>query len=262
MRLLRLSLVLAASALQWACADDARTETAAAHARDSALSHDLAIAGYGSAAVLPRGRDTSASTRVPPMVERGASSVATQDSSTPAMTESAGSLATADPADAPSAASASARNASNASAPSAEGYVGPSCASPAPDDQQRCLRGYLARSDLGLDRRYQAMIRTLRLEAGTNIGDPDPLIVKRLRATQRAWLVFRDDACRKRTAASEGPLWAPVRAECLAEYSVQREREFDDALAERQSKVTKSTPTKPKAAKQTKRTSAKRRSRR
>jgi uncharacterized protein YecT (DUF1311 family) len=257
-----MSLMLAASTLQWACVDDAGTETAAARARDSALAHDLAIAGYDTAAVISRGRDTSASTRVPPMVQRGGSSAATEDSSTPTVTQSAGDLATADPADAPSAAPTSARNASNAAAASAEGYVGPSCASPAPDDQQRCLRGYLARSDLGLDRRYQAMIRTLRLEAGTNIGDPDPAIVKRLRTTQRAWLVFRDDACRKRTAASEGPLWAPVRAQCLAEYSAQREREFDDALAERQSKLTKSTPTKSKVTKQTKRTSTKRRSRR
>ena len=257
-----MSLVLAASTLQWACVDDAGTETAAARARDSALSHDLAIAGYDTTAVLSRGRDTGASTRVPPMVQRGGSSAATEDSSTPTVTQSGGDLVTSDAVGAPSAASASARNASNASAASAEGYVGPSCASPAPDDQQRCLRGYLARSDLGLDRRYQVMIRTLRLEAGTNIGDPDPPIVKRLRTTQRAWLVFRDDACRKRPAASEGPLWAPVRAQCLAEYSAQREQEFDDALAERQSKVTKSTPTKSKAAKQTKRTSAKRRSRR
>ncbi len=224
-----MSLVLAASALQWACVDDARTETAAALSRDSALTHDLAIAGY----------DT-----------------------TPTVTESGGDLATVHPADVPSGASTSARNASIAAAPSAEGYVGPSCASPAPDDQQRCLRGYLARSDLGLDRSYQAMVRTLRLEAGTNIGDPDPPIVQRLRATQRAWLAFRDDACRKRTSAREGPLWAPVRAQCLAEYSAQREREFQDALADRKSKVTTTTPSKPKASKQTRRTSSKRRSRR
>jgi hypothetical protein len=106
------------------------------------------------------------------------------------------------------------------------------------------------------------MIRTLRLEAGTNIGDPDPPIVQRLRTTQRNWLVFRDDACRKRTSASEGPLWAPVRAQCLAEYSALREREFQDALADRKSTVARTTPSKTKTSKQTKRTSSKRRSRR
>ena len=57
MRPLRMSLVLVASAAQWACADDeARTETAAANARDSALVHDLVLAGYDSAVVLPAGR--------------------------------------------------------------------------------------------------------------------------------------------------------------------------------------------------------------
>jgi hypothetical protein len=53
------------------------------------------------------------------------------------------------------------RNASNvasAGSSSAEGYIGPSCASPARDDQQRCLMGYLAKSDLVLDRYYQALI--------------------------------------------------------------------------------------------------------
>jgi len=261
MRPLRMSLVLAASALQWACADDARTESAAAHARDSALSHDLAIAGYDTA-TLARDRDTSARSAVPPMVERGGSGVAAEDSSNRTVTESTGDIAAVDLANAQSGAAPSARNASTATTPSAEGYVGPSCASPAPEDQQRCLRGYLARSDLGLDRSYQAMIRTLRLEAGTNIGDPDPPIVRRLRTSQRAWLVFRDDACRRYTSANEGPLWAPVRAQCLAEYSAQREREFQDALADRKSKVASAAPSKPKASKPATRTTSKRRSRR
>jgi len=56
MRPLRISLVLAASAAQWACVDEARTETAAAHARDSALVHDLVLAGYDSDAIRPSGR--------------------------------------------------------------------------------------------------------------------------------------------------------------------------------------------------------------
>ena len=48
--------MLVALAAQWACAnDEARTETAAANARDSALVHDLVLAGYDSAVVLPAG---------------------------------------------------------------------------------------------------------------------------------------------------------------------------------------------------------------
>jgi len=54
-----------------------------------------------------------------------------------------------------------------------------------------------------------------------------------------------------------------VRARCLEEYSALRQREFDDALAKRKAAAAKSTPTKPKAKKQTKRTTrAKRHSRR
>jgi hypothetical protein len=62
---------------------------------------------------------------------------------------------------------------------------------------------------------------------------PEPESVQRLRAAQRSWLVFRDDECRKRTHAREGPLWAPVRAQCLAEYSARRAQELQDALAKR-----------------------------
>ncbi|HKH92098.1 MAG TPA: lysozyme inhibitor LprI family protein, partial [Gemmatimonadaceae bacterium] len=57
--------------------------------------------------------------------------------------------------------------------------------------------------------------------------------VQRLRAAQRSWLVYRDDECRKRTRPREGPLWAPIRAQCLAEYSALRLRELEDALAKR-----------------------------
>ena len=57
--------------------------------------------------------------------------------------------------------------------------------------------------------------------------------MQRLRAAQRSWLVYRDEECRKRTRAEEGPLWAPVRAKCLAEYSELRTRELNDALASR-----------------------------
>jgi len=241
-----MSLVLVALAAQWACAnDEARTETAAANARDSALVHDLVLAGYDSAVVLPAGGRYFGA----PM------------SGNPTVTESPGELATNTPN--PSAAPASTPDAKAAS--SAESYVGPSCASPAAEDQRRCLDGYLARSDARLNESYQALITQLKSETRKRSGTSEPATVQRLRTTQRNWVAYRDDECRKRTAGSEGALWAPVRARCLEEYSAMREREFDDALAKRKASAAKSTASaakrtaaKPKAAKRTKRTKPKR----
>jgi uncharacterized protein YecT (DUF1311 family) len=140
------------------------------------------------------------------------------------------------------------------SAPSsAEGYIGPSCASPAPADQRRCLLGYLERPDAQLDRNYQALISHLKSEAATRRGAAEPLTVQRLRSAQRSWLVYRDDECRKRTVEQEGPLWAPVRAKCLAEYSALRSRELEDALAKRTTVSSRPAPPKSSKASRSKR---------
>jgi uncharacterized protein YecT (DUF1311 family) len=236
-----MSLVLVASAAQWACADDeARTETVAANARDSALVHDLVLAGYDSAVVLPAGRYFGA-----PMAGN------------PTVTESPGELASNTP-------STSSTPAAKVT-PSGDSYISPSCASPAPEDQKRCLDGYLAKSDAQLNKSYQALITQLKSESGKRSGTTEPATVQRLRTTQRNWVAYRDDECRKRTAASEGALWAPVRARCLEEYSAMREREFDDALAKRKATAAKSTataakstPAKSKATKRTRRAKPKR----
>jgi uncharacterized protein YecT (DUF1311 family) len=225
MRPLRVSLALATALVQLAaCDDDTSAETAKARSRDSSLARDLELAGDTAAAArISAGRDTSAITDSPGMLDAsGPSSPARPDA---------------------------ARNASDASgavAPSAEGYVGPSCASPAREDQQRCLLGYLAKSDEILDRNYQALITRLKSETGTRAGAPEPASVTRLRNAQRAWLVYRDDECRKRTIALEGPLWAPVRAKCLAEYSALRARELEDALAKRKALAPREQPAKSK----------------
>ncbi len=89
------------------------------------------------------------------------------------------------------------------------------CSSPAAPDQRRCLMQYLARSDASLNRTYQRLV-----------GQLGPAEEERLRTAQRAWLVYRDTECRRKTRSSEGALWAPVRARCLAEYSAAREREL------------------------------------
>jgi uncharacterized protein YecT (DUF1311 family) len=106
--------------------------------------------------------------------------------------------------------------------------------------------GYLAKSDVLLDRYYQALILRLKAEAGARTGAAEPPSVQRLRTAQRAWLVYRDDECRKRTREREGPLWAPVRAQCLAEYSALRAHELENALAKRKALAPREQPAKSK----------------
>ena len=213
MRPLRVSIGIATSLLAMsACDDRLRVESGTTRVHDSSLARDLEIAQGGRGVGTSDGRDSGQVTASPGMLDSS-----DETGALPAPEES------------------STRNASNptASAPSAEGYIGPSCASPALDDQRRCLLGYLARSDAQLDRNYQALIGQLKSEARTPKSAPEPAAVQRLRTAQRSWLVYRDDECRKRTSAEEGPLWAPVRARCLAEYSALRSRELEDALAKR-----------------------------
>jgi uncharacterized protein YecT (DUF1311 family) len=111
------------------------------------------------------------------------------------------------------------------------GSEGP-CASPASADQRRCLMLHLARSDEALDRTYQALISTMKREAGTPAGAKEPESVQQLRVAQRAWLVYRDTECRRRNRGKEGPLWAPMRAQCLGEFSGTRQEELAKALRE------------------------------
>jgi uncharacterized protein YecT (DUF1311 family) len=197
MRPLFLSIVLATTVYPLAACDDGtpQTESMAARARDSALASDLRLARGEDAPVAARAVSNDAGLTV---------------------TESPGSIAPA--------------SAATPAPVSGEGYLGPSCASPALPDQRRCLMTYLARSDVTLDRNYQALITALKREAGGKSGDREPATVVRLRTAQRNWLVYRDDECRRRNAGTEGPLWAPTRAKCLAEYSDQRSKEFVNAL--------------------------------
>lgn len=132
-------------------------------------------------------------------------------------------------------------------APSADAYVVPSCASPTADDQQRCLAAYLAESDLLLDRYYQALILRLKSEADASSSSDEPPAVQRLRSAQRAWVVYRDERCRERTRQGEGPLWAPVRAPCLAEYSMRRAEELADVLAKRKAHAPREPQARPRS---------------
>lgn len=89
---------------------------------------------------------------------------------------------------------------------------------------------HLARSDAGLDRTYQSLIAELKRRSDTAGGGEPPSVLE-LRTAQRAWLVYRDTECRRRNRGQEGPLWAPVRAQCLGEFSGRREGELRDQLA-------------------------------
>lgn len=245
MRTLRASFVIASLVVLAAgCDEGIRTETVGARARDSALARDLEIAGAGDSSVnVGPKRDSSAVIESTGSLD---STEASPESSATRPTRVASDLATPP----------------STSTPSADGFIGPSCASPAADDQQRCLLGYLARSDAQLDRSYQSLISRLKTEAGAGSKSAEPAVIQRLRTAQRQWLVYRDDECRKRTRPREGPLWAPVRAACLAEYSALRARELDDALAKRKTVAAKSEPAKTKRPSASKSTRSRRRSRR
>lgn len=103
------------------------------------------------------------------------------------------------------------------------------CASPALDDQRACLVTLLADHDAPVNSAYSARIDRLRREAGARPGDPDPPSVRELREVQIRWLIFRDRECRRRTAATEGTLWAPPRADCLGLFSTARAWELGQA---------------------------------
>jgi uncharacterized protein YecT (DUF1311 family) len=260
MRPLCLSIVVVTSALQLAACGDTgvQEETAAAMARDSSLAHDLKLASADTApfsdaadvAVAPRSDTTVRMVDSIPK-SRSSSARVVSNSSNTTVTESPGSLGTPVPV-------------SKSARASVDSFAGPSCASPAMPDQRRCLLTYLSRSDVTLDRNYQALIAALKREAGPTPAGREPATVLRLRTAQRNWLVYRDDECRRRNEGKEGPLWAPTRAECLAEYSGQRAQELANALAARSTHASNTTTpsasntTTPSASKSTKPKSTKR----
>src|SRR5215207_6335024 len=166
MRLLRVSIGLTLSLVTLSgCEDGIRAKIRSSRTRDSSLARDLEIAQRRTSATRTSdGRDSGRVTASPGMID--------------STTDTTGAASPLD---------SSARTASNVSAatPSADGYIGPSCASPALDDQRRCLLGYLARSDANLDRNYQALIGQLKKEASTRKGAPEPPAGQRLRTAQR-----------------------------------------------------------------------------
>ena len=105
------------------------------------------------------------------------------------------------------------------------------CGSAALADQRACLAAHIERSDASLNQTYGDVIVALRQRASSAPGDPDPPEVQRLRSVQRSWVARRDAECRRRGRGREGRLWATPRAQCLEEYTAERNRELSAMLA-------------------------------
>ena len=113
-------------------------------------------------------------------------------------------------------------------APAPTRRAGNPCNSPTQADQEACVRTTLASADTRMNRIYRALITEMRRQEGVKPGQGDPASVERLRAAQRAWLVYRDTECRRRGKGTEGRLWARPRVACLGEFSAQRANELAD----------------------------------
>lgn len=100
---------------------------------------------------------------------------------------------------------------------------GDPCDSPAADDQRTCLNRSIARSDANLNRVYGELTSQARLSGGSELEE-------RFRVRQRAWIITRDEECRRQTRSQEGELWARIRARCLGDYSARRTAELQASL--------------------------------
>ena len=93
------------------------------------------------------------------------------------------------------------------------------CRSSANADQRRCLMGLIYRSDVALQRNYDALIVALRRRAG---GAADPPTVRALRAEQRAWVDARDRECAREVPLARAAHWGVARAPCFSGFSQRR----------------------------------------
>jgi uncharacterized protein YecT (DUF1311 family) len=115
-----------------------------------------------------------------------------------------------------------------ASGPTRRGTA--ACSSPLKADQEECVKAILPAADKRLNGIYRALVTEMRLQEGAR-GAAEPASVERLRISQRAWLVYRDNQCRKRGRGKEGALWARPRVRCLAEFSTRRANELADQFS-------------------------------
>ncbi len=98
------------------------------------------------------------------------------------------------------------------------------CASPKFSDQNSCLRREIASNDARLAHVYNSYLARLR-SAPASRGGGSPAVEK-LRISEKAWLAYRVQECRRRNWGKEGTLWAPRRAECMKEMAATRTDEL------------------------------------
>ncbi len=218
-----------------ACDSGAPSKTPDDIAADSALASDLALANRDTTLV-----DSIGEYRPPDAAERDTAKI-TIDADISIASGAAGAVkpepvvtkpapVAAKPAPvlppAPASAPAPAEKPVAASGPTRTGAA--ACNSPIPADQRECVRATLPTVDIRLNRIYRALITETRRQEGVPNGGKDPASVERLRVAQRAWLVYRDNECRKRGRGKEGALWARPRVRCLGEFSLRRANELAD----------------------------------
>lgn len=116
-----------------------------------------------------------------------------------------------------------------ASGPTRRGSA--ACSSPLKADQEECVRAILPVADGKLNRIYRALVTEMRRQEGVRGNGADPASVERLRVSQRSWLVYRDNQCRRRGRGKEGALWARPRVRCLSEFSTRRANELADQFS-------------------------------
>lgn len=116
-----------------------------------------------------------------------------------------------------------------ASGPTRRGTA--ACGSPLKADQEECVRAILPAADKRLNGIYRALVTEMRRQEGVRGNGADPASVERLRVSQRSWLVYRDNQCRRRGRGKEGALWARPRVRCLGEFSIRRANELADQFS-------------------------------
>ena len=213
-----------------ACDGGSPSRTPDEIAADSALASDLALANRDTLVV-----DSIGAYRAPDAAERDAgidtaiaSIEADARTTTPAPTAPAAPAPVAVAPPAAPRASAPAAAPKTPARPAARLTGTRACGSPLAENQSECVRVSLAATDMRLNRIYRALITEMRRQEKVAPGAKDPPSVARLRVSQRSWLVYRDNECRRRGRGKEGALWARPRVRCLGEFSVRRANELAD----------------------------------
>ena len=220
----RAMLLAAALLVSTACDGGSPSRTPDDIAADSALAADLALANRDTLVV-----DSIGAYRSPDAAERGTLPDDTLDTalSLPLPPPAAPTPVASQPA--PQSATPPARPpvlSTRAAVPRLTGTR--ACSSPSPANQSECVKVTLAATDMRLNRIYRALMTEMRRQEGVARGAKDPPSVQRLRVSQRSWLVYRDNECRRRGRGKEGALWARPRVRCLGQFSVRRANELAD----------------------------------